>query len=305
MRYYVGVTDNEWFSYLAQIKPDEVNFWRPSGKGFKALEIGAPFLFKLHSPLNYIVGGGFFVRSEQLPLSLSWEAFGDKNGASSYLDLLRLIQGRRRDDHPDPEIGCIILNEPFFFRRDSWIPAPANWKPNIVTGKGYSTNTAIGRSIWTQVSQNLASLRGELIPSQVEDTEARLGSEYLRRSRLGQGAFRILVTDAYGRRCSISGEKALPVLQAAHIKPFADEGPNHVNNGLLLRSDMHILFDRGYITVTPDYRVEVSRRIKEEFDNGEHYYSHHGQPLIVLPQAPLDQPNHDFLNWHNSHVYRG
>jgi putative restriction endonuclease len=73
MRFWVGVTDNEWFEFLRRLSPDEVNFWRPSGKEFSALEPGGPFLFKLHSPLNYVVGGGFFVRSERLPLSLTWE----------------------------------------------------------------------------------------------------------------------------------------------------------------------------------------------------------------------------------------
>ena len=84
MKFYVGVTDNKWFEYLARCKPDEVNFWRPGGTGsFQVLSPGAPFLFKLHSPENYIVGGGFFVSHSNLPLSLAWEACGDKNGAPS------------------------------------------------------------------------------------------------------------------------------------------------------------------------------------------------------------------------------
>ena len=58
----IGVTDTDWFAFLAQ-QPgiDEVNFWQPGGTGrFRALEPGEPFLFKLHAPYNYIVGGGFF-----------------------------------------------------------------------------------------------------------------------------------------------------------------------------------------------------------------------------------------------------
>jgi len=90
------------------------------------------------------------------------------------------------------------------------------------------------------------------------------GSPYLVRPRLGQGAFRVLVIDAYQRRCAITGERTLPVLQAAHIKPHASSGPHEVRNGLLLRADLRILFDRGYVTVTPDLRVEVSRRIRED-----------------------------------------
>jgi len=65
MKFYVGITDLSWYSYLADQKPDEVNFWRPSGLDtFRAVEPGEPFLFKLHSPRNFIVGGGFFSRPQ-------------------------------------------------------------------------------------------------------------------------------------------------------------------------------------------------------------------------------------------------
>ena len=94
------------------------------------------------------------------------------------------------------------------------------------------------------------------------------------------------------------------MLEAAHIQPFANEGPNEVQNGILFRQDVHTLFDRGYITVTPDYRVEVSRRIKDEFENGKEYYSAHGK-LIALPELAGLQPAGKFLSWHNEKVYLG
>ena len=82
---YVGVTDNHWYDYLANNQPDELNFWQPGGKqAFRALQPYDLFLFKLHSPLNYIAGGGFFVRHAFLPVSLAWEAFGNKNGTPDY-----------------------------------------------------------------------------------------------------------------------------------------------------------------------------------------------------------------------------
>jgi putative restriction endonuclease len=133
--------------------------------------------------------------------------------------------------------------------------------------------------------------------------QPRYGEEYLARARLGQGAFRVLVTEAYQKRCAITGERTLPVLEAAHIQPFAAEGPNRVSNGLLLRSDLHILFDRGYLTVMPDHRVLVSARIKAEFENGRDYYAHQGKPLLVLPTPINEQPSTEFLRWHNEKVY--
>jgi putative restriction endonuclease len=123
------------------------------------------------------------------------------------------------------------------------------------------------------------------------------------RARLGQGAFRVLVTDAYDRRCAITGLHTLPVLQAAHIKPVAETGPNRVNNGLLLRSDLHLLFDGGYLTITEDFHIEVSKRIKQEYENGRDYYALHGRRLEVIPSNPIERPSSEFIEWHNNHVF--
>ncbi len=74
-------------------------------------------------------------------------------------------------------------------------------------------------------------------------------------------------------------------------------------NGLLLRSDIHRLFDKGYITVTPEYRVEVSRRLKDDFDNGHSYYGFNG--AIEMPRATEDKPSKNYLTWHNENRYLG
>ncbi len=130
------------------------------------------------------------------------------------------------------------------------------------------------------------------------------GNSVLTKVRLGQGAFRVLVTDAYNRRCTITGEKTLPVLEAAHIKPYAHSGPHFISNGLLVRFDIHKLFDTGYITVTKELKVEVSSRIKTEFENGREYYQYHGKSLAYLPNRATDLPNEKYLSWHNENIYR-
>ncbi len=94
------------------------------------------------------------------------------------------------------------------------------------------------------------------------------------------------------------------MLQAAHIRPVTDGGQHRLDNGLLLRSDVHTLFDRGYITVTPQHRILVSRKLKEEFDNGEPYYPFHNQELR-LPEHEEERPSAEFLQWHSDTVYRG
>jgi putative restriction endonuclease len=135
--------------------------------------------------------------------------------------------------------------------------------------------------------------------------EPAFGAEYLARARLGQGGFRVLVTEAYGRRCAVTGERTLPVLQAAHVKPFSRKGPHVLGNGVLLRSDIHTLFDRGYVGITPDLRLVVSSRLKADFSNGREYYAHHGSPLQCLPGRPEDRPAAEYIEWHREHVFLG
>jgi putative restriction endonuclease len=306
MKLWIGVTDNEWFKYLCELNPDEVNFWQPSGsRSFKVLEPGEPFLFKLHSPLNFIVGGGFFVRYSALPASLAWEAFGAKNGVATLQDLRNRISKYRSENLAvDPVIGCNVLSEPFFWPRERWIPIPQSWSGNIVQGKSYDTQTPEGAQIWAQVQQSMQVPVPQNVLADSAVTSMRFGSEYLTRGRLGQGAFRVLVTDAYQRRCAVTGEKTLPVLEAAHIRPYSKQGPHRVANGILLRSDLHKLFDLGYVTVTPDRKLEVSSRLKEEWSNGREYYAHHGKELQYLPQDLGSLPAKEYLQWHNETIFK-
>ena len=113
--------------------------------------------------------------------------------------------------------------------------------------------------------------------------------------RLGQGSFRLIVTDSYDRRCAFTNSPVLHVLEAAHIRPYSSGGTHAPSNGILLRQDLHTLFDRGYMTVTPSHRIEVSSRIREEFHNGKEYYALHGE-IMRLPEYGDRRPSAEFLN---------
>ncbi len=305
MNIYIGVTDKNWYEQLKTEAVDEVNFWNPGAAPFKALQENELFLFKLHYPDNYIVGGGFYVRYTQLPPFLAWDAFGRKNGTTSYAELMTRLEKYRGRNHiaETKEIGCTILTEPFWFSESDWLPVP-EWSKSIVKGKTYSTDTEAGQRLYREVMDRVPRSIRSPEASEIPSGENRF-SEYLTRHRLGQGAFRVAVTDAYQRRCAITGEKTLPVLEAAHIKPYADDGPHLITNGLLLKSDFHTLFDEGYITLTKDYRIEVSHRLHDDYGNGRDYYKYHGQQILILPDQPYQRPDPQYIEWHNEHIYLG
>ena len=305
MKAFVAVTDRDWCEFLSRRSDlDEVNFWQPGGgRGFRALSPGQPFLFKLHYPENAIVGGGFFAHFTLFPASLAWDAFGEKNGAPTFAEMRRRIEHYRRvasDPREDYTIGCIILEEPFFLARDQWIPAPASFAPNTVVGKTYDLRDEEGRRLWNEVlMRRAASGRRVAEPS----VGPMFGEPALARRRLGQGGFKVLVTDSYQRHCAVTGEKTLLVLEAAHIRPVSAGGLHRVDNGLLLRSDIHTLFDRGYATVTPDHHFRVSRRLRDEWQNGRVYYELDGSE-VRLPATRECWPSREALEWHADTVFR-
>jgi putative restriction endonuclease len=314
---YVAVTHQDWFQYLAQrIFWEEVNFWRPSAHhSFKGLA-GTPFFFKLKAPDHKIGGFGLVAAFSRLPDWLAWESFGEANGAASFEEMeTRLNEIRTKSKllgtGPLPQIGCILLSSAVFFPRELWIDQPTDWAPSNMTNQKYDLESGEGRRIWVQCQERLVALRSQLRsfpqsellePRAFEEVE-RYGVPYLVKPRLGQGIFRVAVTDAYGRACAVTGEHSLPVLEASHIRPYAKEGPHEVANGLLLRADLHRLFDQGYLTVTPDHHLEVSERLRADYDNGRTYYPFHGNRL-KLPQTEGEWPSPAFLRWHNENVYR-
>jgi putative restriction endonuclease len=312
MQAYVGVTDYGWFDLLRNIPQlEEVNFWQPGGNQvFKALKPGELFLFKLHYHWNKIVGGGIFAYSNVLPISLAWDSFGVKNGANSLLEMRKNVgklKHQKESLATDYKIGCILLEQPFFLPEKEWLPAPADWAPSIVQGKRYDLSVEPGRSLWRHLHVN--TLLASVVPeeqytSSVREEQARYGQPATTLPRLGQGSFRVLVTDAYDRRCAVTNERTLPALDAAHIKPYSESGLHVVSNGILLRRDLHALFDKGYVTITPSMKFEVSRRIKEEYENGRDYYRLQGSELR-LPANPVNHPSQEYIKWHNTNKYLG
>ncbi|MDE2013964.1 MAG: HNH endonuclease [Alphaproteobacteria bacterium] len=306
VRLWVANTDPDWFDFLSgQPDIDEVNFWQPNGNlSFGAIRPGELFLFRLKSPRNAIGGYGVFSHSSNVPISLAWEAFGVKNGASTLAEMRERV-GRYRNDvgnHEDYTIGCRIVVQPVFLLPEEWIPQPANWSRSIVVGKTFSTDDKEGMALWEALAQ-VGSYSHRPARGFAEE-QRRFGEPTLIKPRLGQGAFRIAVTDAYKRACAVSGGKVLPALEAAHIQPYAAGGSHEISNGILLRRDIHSVFDAGYVTIDDGLKFVVSDRVRTDFNNGNEYRRMHGSDVSV-PTLQQHRPSTAALRWHNEKVFLG
>lgn len=114
--------------------------------------------------------------------------------------------------------------------------------------------------------------------------------------RKGQPRFRRMLLEAYGGRCAITGCDAVQALEAAHIAPYRGEQSDHPQNGLLLRSDLHTLFDLGLISVDPSTMgVVISPELKATV-----YRDLDGHP-IAQPKDPARCPSapalRDHMRW--------
>lgn len=313
---YIGLTDPDWYKFLAQQQRiDEVNFWQPrGGHPFRALQRGDLFFFKLHAPFKAIAGFGFFERFESLPAWLAWECFAEMNGAPDMETMIDQIVRIRGDDSPALrtgafQIGCIMITAPFFFSEEEWILPPYDWaKTGIQKGKTYRLDVGEGRRIreecFARARQGDRYWNIERPENLAANGTARYGSPIAVRPRLGQGLFSLAVRDAYGNACAVTHEHSVPVLEAAHIKPYKLGGEHRVANGLLLRRDLHRLFDLGYVTVTPDYLFRVGNSLRDEFSNGKSYYGL-DDSMIAIPEQDALRPSRELLDWHGQVMFRG
>jgi putative restriction endonuclease len=307
MRGYVGVTDDQWYRFLAA-RPGitEVNFWRPKDiRNFRVLSGGEPFFFKTHSPHNRIVGGGIFAAFELLPVSMAWDIYGEANGVSS-LEEMRTLITRYRDEPirpgDDPLIGCILVRDVTFFAEDTVMNPPPGFATSIMQGKGYELLNEPDVLYFTELLARV--LRVETDTGEPWHRPGPVfGDPRLTRQRLGQRAFQAVVLKAYHARCAITGTKIWPALQAAHIRPVTKGGEHRLDNGLLLRSDVHTMFDRGYLAVDPSFKLRVSPSLRDEFGNGEQFYARAGE-VIALPDRNVDRPQREFLEWHLDVIFK-
>lgn len=123
----------------------------------------------------------------------------------------------------------------------------------------------------------------EFTPEDVEDAKVKVTrSVALRR---GQPKFRKKLLSAYKNTCAVTGTTFPPILEAAHIVPYMGEKTNHVTNGILLRGDIHTLFDLGLLGINEHYEIVVSISMKDT-----EYEAYNGKS-IQLPINIAEQPS--------------
>lgn len=116
--------------------------------------------------------------------------------------------------------------------------------------------------------------------------------------RQGQGEFRDGLLVAYEGRCAVSGCTTVDALQAAHINDYDGPATNKLSNGLLLRADLHLLFDLGLMWIDENYKVRFAAKLT---DPG---HCRLAGRTIRLPRRAGDWPSKDALRTHRENALK-
>ena len=139
-------------------------------------------------------------------------------------------------------------------------------------------------------------------------TEFPIGKERdsIVKSRVNQNFFRSAVLTSYQNKCCITGLPLTELLNASHIVPWSVDADNRLNphNGLCLNALHDKAFDRGLITIKPDYTIDISPNINNFLDDQsvKDYFLYFKNKKIILPQRFL--PEKSFLEFHNKNIFK-
>jgi hypothetical protein len=160
--------------------------------------------------------------------------------------------------------------------------------------EAFRVEVSPNEAAWAEASSQAAS--EERRAPITSDHDARVRVLYAIALREGQGEFKAALLGAYDNQCAVTGCAVKEILEAAHIRPFRGDHTNRTDNGLLLRADIHTLFDRGLLWVDEANRVQIDERLVSS------EYGELRGKLLHLPRNPNDQPHPEHLAYHRVDV---
>ena len=196
----------------------------------------------------------------------------------------------------DPELkkrGIVGLTNAGKLDKEIWDEFNADWD-----SLAYESELLINEKLNRQIKEDF----------QIETSKMPIGKEKERlvRTRVNQSFFRASILSLYNQKCCITGLSIPDLLIASHIVPWSKDEKNRLNprNGLCLNAIHDRAFDKGLITVTPDYTIKLSRNFADYANDATVYdfFLKYKNQKISLPDKFY--PDKEFLSFHNEIVFR-
>jgi HNH endonuclease len=307
MKQCVYNTDPEWVSSLrGSGAKSNINFWRRDKRTLH-LEPGTKFYFKLRVSRD-IVGRGEFRNMRLSTISKAWLEFGKGNGVESEEDFRIRAHEVLKIPKNDETINCIILDNVELLEGPDFPKISDVLWPRQIVGQKFFQESELAEfdkhfaqgSISEKLQSKIGVLHshlkdeGAFDPSNLEDARDIVLRAIIQRR--GQHGFREKLLAAYEKQCAISQSSTVEVLEAAHIVPYLGPETNKLQNGILLRSDLHTLFDLGLLSVSKTYEVTVHPSLTKSD------YNEYSGKKIHLPKDPGDWPSAAALEQHDQQI---
>jgi len=172
-----------------------------------------------------------------------------------------------------------------------------DWEFEVILRAGYGP--AIGET-------NQHKVVDELVVAEDQTEFERPIVERLSQRPFRDRVFAQRVQDAYEKRCAVTGLQIIngggrAEMEAAHIRPVAQNGPDTVRNGLALSRTVHWMFDRGLLSVDDDFQLLKAKPLLPE--GVERLFDPSG--YVRVPEEARDRPSTAFLRWHRENCFKG
>jgi putative restriction endonuclease len=286
----ISPTDNHWFQFLRDAGFNSyVNFWTPTPWNIKRMSPGNRWYFLLKSPIREIGGFGEFVEYKNLTAIEAWKEYGQRNGCVDKKQMVERIQvyidknseefGGKSIDINSHEIGCVILKNCQFWDEEKY-KRPEDYEI------GFATQVVKYKYFdqydpFTNLPDDIDNF--SLLNEPREEFKKEVNQ------RKGQSEFKGRILKAYNNKCCVSGETCPELLEAAHLQQYLNDSSNHIQNGILLRIDLHRLFDNGLLFIDNEYKVHISPILLSPS------YKQFEGIKISLPNNPNEYPSKECL----------
>lgn len=290
-----ALTTRQGFDELARIRPQRIAFWQHRPECPHEIEPGERWYF-VDKQTRDVVGFAIFCGWEKTTVESVFSRFGGACGYPTRSALVAAIRRLKDAFDEEDEIGNVILTD------FAELTVPLNLKQKF------------GLEMYQSRFRYLR--QGDLIAAYLGGMDLALGasqsfvlrnegeakkSASMRKTRYGQSVFRRLMLEAYGEVCVFTGPALVETLEAAHIQPYVDPESNHICNGLVVRADVHNLFDLGLITIDAGGLIELAPNLKGR--SGE-------LDALAGTEARLNnsrgiQPSREALDFRNRYIFQG
>lgn len=275
------------FDYLQEnIPPAKVNLWKTFAHDY-SIPPNSMIVLAIEGANHVVLPVGYatFEKTDYLTIDDAWDQYAEGNCYKSKSEFIGAIR-KYPHVYKTKKVFCTVLREVVISSEQTSLPDESLKfsSPNV---SALFAQSAFPYSLVGADKHESSINDDSFVLLDDNQTKVKVDAESVVRE--GQEEFRRSLFIAYEGKCCITGESTKEVLQAAHIQSYIDKRSHHVQNGLLLRSDFHLLYDSGLMTVLEDYTIRISSSIDSEY-----YQSFNGKK-INLPVKESWYPSRDAL----------